>query len=95
MKALTDANGNPLKKTDGSIDWTGATSVAASNLTEEGWYKATVTISSDNDHYKNSRLLPMAVKTCVFQISSYAAFSDVAADAWYADAVYNANELTT
>ena len=91
VKALTDANGNP-KKTDGSIDWTGATSVAASNLTEEGWYKATVTISSDNDHYKNSAAAD-AVKTCVFQISSYAAFSDVAADAWYADAVYNANEL--
>ena len=92
VKALTDASGNPKKNADGSIDWTGATAVAASNLTDEGWYKATVTVSSNNEHYKNSAAAD-ADKTCIFQISSYAAFSDVAADAWYADAVYNANEL--
>ena len=46
-----------------------------------------MTVSSTNEHYKGT------VKSVKFEISDYAAFSDVDAGSWYAQGVYNAAKL--
>ena len=50
-------------------------------------YVAQLTAPVDNAHFEGQ------VYSVPFQISEYAAFSDVDAGSWYADAVYNANDL--
>ncbi len=74
---------------DGTPNFTGATTVSASNLKDEGWYQATVTVNSNNEHYQNGST-PI---TCIFQISKTAGFTDVEAGSWYAQSVYKAKEL--
>ena len=76
-----------VKDTDGNWVADSSQPVNASNLKDEGVYFANVTVSSTNEHYAGT------VKDVMFEISSYAAYADVAADAWYADNVYNAAEL--
>ena len=63
------------------------TPLKASDLTDEGYYVAQLTAPVDNAHFEGQ------VYSVPFQISEYAAFSDVDAGSWYADAVYNANDL--
>ena len=82
---VDEATKQPTEK----LDWTGATAVAAKDLKEVGVYKATVKVPASNKNFKDAD----DVATAVFEISKTAGFSDVAADAWYADDVYKAAEL--
>ena len=61
--------------------------IKASDLKKAGNYIAVVTVPADDPHFTGE------VESEMFEISSYAVYSDVAADAWYADSVYNAAEL--
>ena len=61
--------------------------LGASDLTESGWYVADLVVPADDAHFYGD------VTSEPFQISEYATFSDVDAGSWYADAVYNANDL--
>ena len=63
------------------------TPLKASDLDEEGYYVAEPTAPADDAHFASQ------VYSVPFQVSEYATFSDVDAGSWYADAVYNANEL--
>ena len=60
--------------------------VDASDLTEAGWYQATVTVLNSSATLKG-----LGVK-CFFQVLEQAAYNDVPADAWYAESVYKARE---
>ena len=57
------------------------------DLTEPGWYVANVSVANDDPHFQGT------TQSQPFEISSYAHFSDVAADAYYAQDVYKANSL--
>ena len=61
--------------------------IKASDLKKAGNYIAVVTVPADDPHFTGE------IDSQVFQISEYATFSDVDAGSWYADAVYNANDL--
>ena len=78
-------------KTVENIDWTASTNkdVAAKDLKEVGVYQATIKVPASNKNFTDAD----DVATAVFEISKTAGFSDVAADAWYADSVYKAAEL--
>ena len=74
---------------DGNADYElkNGTALKASDLKDEGYYVAELTAPADDAHFQGQ------VYSVPFQVSTYAAYSDVAADAWYADAVYNAADL--
>ena len=77
------------KDKDGSVDdgeLAAGAAVDASDLTEEGWYQATVTVLNSS-----ATLEGQGVK-CFFQVLEQAAYNDVPADAWYAESVYKARE---
>ena len=61
--------------------------LGASDLDEEGWYVADITVPADDAHFTGE------VTSEPFQVSSYAVFEDVSADAYYAQDVYNAAKL--
>ena len=61
--------------------------MTGSELTETGWYVAELVVPNDDAHFTGT------VVTAPFEVSSYAVFSDVDADAWYAQDVYKAAQL--
>ena len=80
-----DTDGKPYKATDGSWAVEPGTLTAA-DLTEEGWYVAEVSPALNDPHFQGT------VQSEPFQVSTYAAYADVDANAWYAQDVYNARE---
>ena len=64
----------------------GSEPIKASELTEEGWYWADVTVLTTAAHVKTAKTVGTA-----FQVLEKAVFADVPADAWYAEYVYKAS----
>ena len=56
-------------------------------LVDEGWYIAEISVASSNAHYQGNN-----IQGVFFEISETAGYADVAADAWYADSVYQARD---
>ena len=76
--------------TDEDDEWVADESkgaIKASDLKKAGKYIARVTVPADDPHFRGT------IDSEMFQIGEYATFSDVDAGSWYADAVYNANDL--
>ena len=65
-----------------------STVLQAEDLTKSGWYVACVSVPNDDVHFQGYE-----VPSEPFEISSYAHFSDVDSDAWYAQDVYKAAQL--
>ena len=63
------------------------TAVRASELDETGWYLADITVLTTAANIKGS------VSDVPFQVSAYAGYTDVDANAWYADPIYQAKDL--
>ena len=102
-KVKMGADGKPSYKTVMIVDGTPSTGMSVSfekvieteggelqnyDLTESGWYVAYVSVANDDTHFTGYQ-----VQSEPFEISSYAHFSDVDADAWYAQDVYKAAQL--
>ena len=75
---------------DGKID-TGETTVGvavdAADLTEAGWYQATINVLSTAKNIKTASAV-----TTFFEVKEIAGYNDVPATAWYADSVYKAKD---
>ena len=65
-----------------------ANEVAADELTEEGTFFAQINILTNAQYVQNTATELMVP----FQVKETAGYTDVAADAWYADAVYKAKD---
>jgi hypothetical protein len=75
---------------DGKIDageTTVGAAVDAADLTEAGWYQATINVLSTAKNIKTTSAV-----TTFFEVKEIAGYNDVPATAWYADSVYKAKD---